>query len=113
VIASFDTEIKISGLSIPITFDVIDALGYDCLIGMSFLEDTLAEISLASNTFTVYGGLIYVPMTRLASVINTVYTITDVVISAFSESYCLFRHLNNHCMDRTSLKRTCSHLAAL
>jgi hypothetical protein len=30
VIASFDTEIKISGLSIPITFDVIDRLGYDC-----------------------------------------------------------------------------------
>jgi len=85
VIASFDTEIKISGLSIPITFDVIDALGYDCLVGISFLEDTLAEISLASNTLTLYGGLISVPMTRLASVINTVYTITDVVIPAFSE----------------------------
>ena len=27
---SFDAEIKINGLTVPITFDVVEALGYDC-----------------------------------------------------------------------------------
>ena len=36
VLISFDAEIKINGLSIPVYFDVVEALGYDCLIGVTF-----------------------------------------------------------------------------
>src|SRR5208282_3250206 len=40
VLASFDAAITVNGLGIPITFDVVENLEYDCLIEMSFLEAT-------------------------------------------------------------------------
>jgi hypothetical protein len=86
VIASFDTEIKISGLSIPITFDVIDRLGYDCILGVSWLQAAKAVIDLSSNTLSLYDGLISVPMIRLANMAQTVFTIANVTIPAYSES---------------------------
>ena len=85
VLATFDTEIKINGLAIPITFDVVETLGYDCLIGMTFLEATEANIDLKSNTLSLYGGLISVPMTRSGHT-NTVYTLTDITIPPYCES---------------------------
>jgi len=88
VVASFDAEIKIYGLSIPITFDVIEALGFDCLIGISFLEATESVIDLRTNTLSMYGGLIMAAMTRYSSFLNTVFTILNVTIPPYSE--CVF-----------------------
>ena len=88
VLASFDAEIKVNGLGIPITFDVVENLGYDALIGMSFLEATESTIDLRTNTWTLYDGLVTVAMTHLSGLTNTVFTVSNIVIPPYSE--CVF-----------------------
>src|SRR5208282_2379633 len=85
---SFDAEIKINGLAIPITFDVVDALGYDCLVGVTFLKATEAVIDLRTNTRILYDGLVTASMTRYSNLTCTVYTASNVIIPAYSE--CVF-----------------------
>ena len=36
VLADFDSEIKIGGLTVPMTLAVVDKLGYDLILGMDF-----------------------------------------------------------------------------
>jgi hypothetical protein len=86
VIASFETEIKINGLTIPIMFDVVEGLGYDCIIGITFLEATKAIIDLGSNTVSFFGGLVSASMTRCSGTAKTVFTDADVIIPPYSES---------------------------
>lgn len=86
VIASIDTKIKIHGLNIPITFDVIENLAYDCIISMSFLQLAMAVIDTSSNTLILYDGLVSIPMTKTGRDEAVVYTVCNVTIPAFSES---------------------------
>src|SRR5208282_930827 len=85
---SFDAEIKINGLAIPINFDVVESLGYDCLLGITFLEAIEANIDLKTNTLSLYGGLVVVSMTRYSSLTSPVFTVTSITIPPYSE--CVF-----------------------
>jgi hypothetical protein len=70
----------------PITFDVVEGLGYDCIIGITFLEATKAVIDLGSNAVSFFDGLVSVPMTRCTGIARTVFTITNVILPPYSES---------------------------
>ena len=85
VIASIETEVKLNGLIVPFSFSVIDKLGYDCILGMDFLEDTKAVIDVRTNTLSLFDGLTTIPMTKRGN-ITTIQTVANFSIPAFSEA---------------------------
>jgi hypothetical protein len=64
VIATLQADLKIQGLTILFSFSVIDKLGYDCILGMNFLQETNAVIDICSKTLNLYHGSLVVPLTQ-------------------------------------------------
>jgi hypothetical protein len=58
IIATIDTDIRILGLQIPVTFRVIPDLVYDLILGEQFLRDSEAIIDVGTNTLTLNRGLL-------------------------------------------------------
>jgi hypothetical protein len=63
ITAIVEVEIKISGLRIPFTVNVIEDLNYDIILGLNFLNETQAVIDVSKNSLILYQGLLVVPMT--------------------------------------------------
>jgi hypothetical protein len=85
IIATIDTDIKINGLKIQVTFRVIPDLVYDIILGERFLQQTEAIIDVGTNTSSLYRGLMSVPMIK-ANNLTTVKTCTAVTIPPFSQA---------------------------
>jgi hypothetical protein len=64
VSATLQADLKIQGLIIPFLFLVIEKLGYDCILGMNFLQQTNAVIDVGSKTLNLYHGSLIVPLTQ-------------------------------------------------
>ncbi len=77
MMATCDTKIKIAGLKIPYSFQVIKNLGFDVLIGTNFLTDVKGVIDMGSNILSIYDGLVKIPMTKNGCA-AAVYTICNV-----------------------------------
>jgi hypothetical protein len=78
IIATINTDIRISGLQSPVTFRVISDFIYNIILGEQFLQETEAFIDVGTNTLTLYRGLCTVPMVKANNllVIETTASIT-------------------------------------
>jgi hypothetical protein len=85
IIATIDTDIKINGLKIPVTFRVIPDLVYDIILGEQFLQQTEAIIDVVTHTLSLYRGFMSVPMIK-ANNLTTVKTCVAVTIPPFSQA---------------------------
>jgi hypothetical protein len=63
ITATLQADLKIQGLVIPFLFLVIEKLGYDCILGMNFLQQTNALIAIGSKTLNLHHGSLVVPLT--------------------------------------------------
>jgi hypothetical protein len=64
IIATIDTDIKINGIKIPVTFRVIPDLVHDIILVEQFLQQTEAITDVGTNTFSLYRGFMSVPMIK-------------------------------------------------
>jgi predicted aspartyl protease len=83
--AVVETEIKINGLRIPFSVNVIEKLNFDAILGLDFLQQTQAIVDVAENSLTLYQGLLTIPMIRLTDA-PSVLTVANVIIPALSEA---------------------------
>jgi hypothetical protein len=84
IIATIDTDIRIRGLQIPVTFQVISDLIYVIILGEQFLQETEAIIDVGTNTLILYGGLLSVPMVK-ANNLLVVKTTASITVPPFSQ----------------------------
>ena len=84
VIGTIYLTINIEDLLLPATFQVIDRLNYDALLGMQFLSDTNANIDIPSKTLTLYDGLVDTKLMKSSDTL--LRTINAVTIPARSEA---------------------------
>ena len=85
ILGSIDTQMQISGVTIPITLHVVDNLAFDVILGMDMLRQTSSVINFGNNTLSIYDGLIEVPMMRALNA-ATVYTVCNVRIAPMSQA---------------------------
>jgi hypothetical protein len=83
--AVVETEIKLNGLRIPFSVNVIEKLNFDAILGLDFLQQTQAIVDVAENSLTLYQGLLTIPMIRLSDA-PSVLTVANVTIPALSEA---------------------------
>jgi hypothetical protein len=84
IIATIDTDIRIRGLQIPVTFRVISDLIYDIILGEQFLQETEAIIDVGTNTLILYRGLLSVPMVKAHNLL-VVKTTASITVPPFSQ----------------------------
>jgi hypothetical protein len=78
-------DLKIQGLITPFLFLVIEKLGYDCIRGMNFLQQTNAVNDVGSKTLNLYHGSLIVTLTQSGNYAAVQLTF-NVSISPLSEA---------------------------
>ena len=73
------------GLTVPMSFLVIDKLGYDVIIGIDLLQATEAVIDAKSNTLVLFDGLTMIPMTKTGDHL-VVKTTSSITVAPFTEA---------------------------
>jgi hypothetical protein len=54
ILGTVDLDVNIQGLTIPFTFNVLDKLAYNIILGIDFLSHTKAKIDLENNIASFY-----------------------------------------------------------
>jgi hypothetical protein len=89
VVTDFDADLKIGGVTVPITLAVVEKLSYDLILGMDFFRQTDAVVDVSAQTIDLLGGLTSVPMTAtgeheiaLAAIAAVIPPCSEVVLPA-------------------------------
>lgn len=88
--ALVDVDVKIGGVKFPFTFIVVEALDYDCLIGMDMLNETGAVLDIKHNTLHLFGDMTSVRLSVTGDH-AVVATVASVTIPPFSEAVIAVR----------------------
>ena len=62
VLGSLDVPLKITGLTIPQSFIVVDTLTHPLILGVDFLQSHQASLNFATRDLLLYNGLTSVPL---------------------------------------------------
>ena len=84
VAGTIQLTLDIHNLKIPVTFNVINVLMHDVILGLDFLTQTEANIDFSSRVLTLYDDLVGVNLTKSSDVV--LKTIDAVVIPPKSEA---------------------------
>jgi hypothetical protein len=89
VVTDFDADLKIGGITVPMTLAVVEKLSYDLILGMDFFRQTDAVVDVSAQTVDLLGGLTSVPMTAtgehevaLAAIAAVIPPCSEVVLPA-------------------------------
>ena len=85
IVGSVDTDIRVNGMVIPFTFDVVQGLSIDLILGVDFLKFTQASVDFRVHALDLFHGMTSVPLIQHGT-LPSVVTVANLTIPPNSEA---------------------------